>query len=141
MRARMRLVTLLVFAVLTAACLQPLRRYRVGPMPTATEPHLELARAMTSAGLEIDEVNPTLGLVSSRWVAPFGNDWRRRFVAIVDREGMVSLRVELKICRPFQPCVPIQEAVSQDLEALDAVANELGKSLHVPVGVEQPTEG
>lgn len=136
-----RALGLVLVVVASSSCLQPLRRYRVGPMPVATEPHTELARALTSAGLEVEEVNPPLGLVSTRWVAPFGNDWRRRFVAIVDRQGMVSLRVELKICRMFQPCVPLQEAAPQDLEALDHVADELGKALNVPVGVELPSQG
>ena len=116
----MRILLLLIGLLGCAACLQPMRRYTIGPLPQGAERHQQVARALTAAGVEVEEVDPTLGKVASAWLAPFGNDWRRRFVAVIDDQGLVSLRVEVKICRPFQPCAPLDEAASQDLEALDA---------------------
>lgn len=131
-------IFVVLMCLLFPACLQPLRRYTIGPLPEGTDRHLQVARSLTAAGVEVEEVDTALGKVASAWVAPFGNDWRRRFVAVVDDRGQVSLRVEVKICRPFQPCVPLQEVASQDLTALDALAKEVGEALHAPVALAPP---
>ncbi len=130
-----RLLAFVSLSLVLSSCLQPMRRYNIGPIAQRDDSHIQVARALTAAGLEIDEADPQLGKVTSTWVAPFGNDWRRRFVAIIDDQGHVSLRVEVKICSPYEPCVPLQEAASQDLDALDAVARQVGESLHAPIGI------
>lgn len=135
----MRLLLPVVLSVLLAGCLQPMRRYALSA-PTSQlsreERLLELGRAMVAAGHEVEELDPSLSFAASRWVAPFGNDWRRRFVAVLDTSGSVTLRVEVKICRLFQPCVPLNDEVApQDLEALDALAQEMGRVTQTTVTV------
>ena len=132
----MRRIALLV--VVLSGCLQPMRRYSLGPLPEGNERHMEVARAFTAAGLEVGEVTPELGKVSTLWVAPYGNEWQRRYVAIVDRDGGVSLRMELQICRYLEPCAPLDGATGMDLEAFDAVAKQVGDSLKVPVKQSAP---
>src|SRR5688500_1685166 len=83
---------IVLLCLLFTACLQPMRRYNIGPLAEGTDHHLLVARAFTAASVDVEEVDPALGKVASPWLAPFGNDWRRRFVAVVDDKGQVSLR-------------------------------------------------
>ena len=130
-RAGMFRFVALALLVLLTGCLQPIRRYSLSAPSSqlSREERLqELGRAMVAAGHEVEELDPTLSFVATQWHAPFGNDWRRRFVAVLDTSGSVTLRVEVKICRLFQPCVPLKDEVaSQDLEALEALAMELSR--------------
>ena len=128
----------LAMLVLLSACLQPMRKYTLGPLGAEKDRHMEVARAFTAAGQEVADVTPELGFVSTRWVAPYGNDWQRRYVAIVDPAGAVTLKMELQICRFLQPCVPLDGATGMDLEALDAVAKQVGEALKLPVTAQAP---
>ncbi len=126
---------LFVALISMTACLQPLHRYALSPlMGSDDERTTALARAFVAAGAEPEVVDPRLGMVATAWQTPFGSSqgstWTRRWVAVINPTGAITIRAEIKVCRVYQGCSDLNGEGSQpDLDALDAFVQGVGQSL------------
>ncbi len=89
----------------------------------------DIGRAFTVAGAEVETFDPTLGVVYAHWVHPYGNAYRRRFVGVLDGKGALNIRLEMQVCKAFEPCVTHDKGWDADQEALAAFASKVGETL------------
>ena len=102
----------------------------------------DIGKAFARAGESVKEVDAQLGVVKTEWkTASGGSIWAEnlRYVAVIGRDGVVTLRAETEVCQGLLNCRDMKgEGLSENHEAIAALATKLAADLDATLTATKP---